>query len=171
MHIHLHLPLSPWPRDGLAFARAAAASLLLVIQLGKLDRPDVGLGVVRDGAGRCMHACCTERASGEKWRIAVLVSLMPWKDQLPRIGCHRAMHTWSGCAAWPEELWEMMCPQAQLGQQLLRLARQVDALEGRFAAAMGHRPPAAAAAARDVTERLTVLEKALHPTSAGAQQP
>lgn len=66
--------------------------------------------------------------------------------------------------------WGTIGPQAQLGQQLLRLARQVDALEGRFAAAMGHRPPAAAAAARDVTERLTMLEKALHPTSAGARQ-
>lgn len=44
----------------------------------------------------------------------------------------------------------------------------MDALEGRFAAAMGHCPPTSAAAARDVSERLSALEKALHPTSTGA---
>ncbi len=57
--------------------------------------------------------------------------------------------------------------QVQLGQQLLRLARQVDALEGRFASAMGHRPPGARAAAADVSERLATLEKSLRSSSAG----
>lgn len=56
----------------------------------------------------------------------------------------------------------------QLGQQLLRLARQVDALEGRFASAMGHRPPGAREAAADAEERLAALEKGLSASSAGA---
>ena len=58
--------------------------------------------------------------------------------------------------------------QAQLGQQLLRLARQVDALEGRFASAMGHRPPGAREATAEAEERLAALEKGLSTSSAGA---
>lgn len=56
--------------------------------------------------------------------------------------------------------------EAQLGQQLLRVSRHIDALEGRFAAAMGHRPPAARSNAADIGKRLTNLEKALHPSAA-----
>jgi hypothetical protein len=72
-------------------------------------------------------------------------------------------------AAAPDLMPPSCCAaQVQLGQQLLRVARQVDALEGRFASAMGHRPPGAREATAEAEDRLTSLEKGLSTSSAGA---
>lgn len=51
---------------------------------------------------------------------------------------------------------------------LLRAMRQIDALEGRLAAAMGFRSPQAKEVMAQLQQRLTALETELTPSSASA---
>ena len=59
-----------------------------------------------------------------------------------------------------------MARQVELGQMLLRAMRQIDALEGRLAAAMGFRSAAAADVTAQLQQRLAALETELSPSSA-----
>jgi nuclear pore complex protein Nup54 len=58
--------------------------------------------------------------------------------------------------------------QVELGQLFLRVIRHVDALEGRFASAMGYSGGSGGTAVAQIEQRLTSLEAELSTSSARA---
>ena len=60
-------------------------------------------------------------------------------------------------------------PQVELGQLFLRVMRHVDALEGRFASAMGFSSAAGGQAMAQIEQRMESLEAELSTSSARAQ--
>ena len=60
----------------------------------------------------------------------------------------------------------LVARQVELGQMLLRAMRQIDALEGRLAGAMGFRSAAAAEITAQLQQRLAALETELSQSSA-----
>ena len=64
-----------------------------------------------------------------------------------------------------------MIIQVELGQLFLRVMRHIDALEGRFAGAMGFSSAAGAEAMAQIEQRMASLEAELSTSSARALRP